>query len=64
MSNTNVMDSNNNTLGDSILKYTFKLSKITIILMNLGVCMTKIHNFYVCTVIMSNSTPLDFYLHY
>ena len=43
MSNTNVMDSNNNTLGDCIWKYAFKLSKITIIFMNLGVCMPKIH---------------------
>ena len=43
MSNTNVMDSNNNTLCDSIWKYAFKLSKITIIIMNLGVCMPKIH---------------------
>ena len=34
MSNTNVMDSNNNKLCDCIWKYAFKLSKITIIIMN------------------------------
>ena len=43
MSNTNVMDSNNNILSDSMLKYAFKLSKITIIIMNLDVFLPKIH---------------------
>ena len=58
MSNTNVMDSNNNILYDSFRKYAFELSKITIIIMNLDVFLQK--NPYVCTVIMSNSTTLDF----
>ena len=47
------MDSNNNKLCDSIWKYAFELSKITIIIMNMSVLF-----------IMSNSTPLDFCLHY
>ena len=37
------MDSNNNKLCDSIWKYALKLSKITIIIMNLDVFMPKIH---------------------
>ena len=41
MSNTNVMDNNNKKLWDSIWKYAFKLSKITIIIMNLDVFMPK-----------------------
>ena len=43
MSNTNVMDSNNNKLLDGIWKYAFKLSKTTIIIINLDVSMPKIH---------------------
>ena len=42
MSNTNVMDSKNNKLCDSIWKYAFKLSKITLIIMNLDVFLPKI----------------------
>ena len=38
MSNTNAMVSNNIKLCDSIWKYAFKLSKITIIIMNLDKC--------------------------
>ena len=37
------MDSNNNILYDSIRKYAFELSKITIIIMNLDVFLPKIH---------------------
>ena len=42
MSNTNDMVSNNTKLCDSIWKYAFKLSKITIIIMNLVGLLPKI----------------------
>ena len=52
MSNNNVMDGNTNQLcdtTDSILKYVFKLPKMTITIMNLDIFLEKIH---VCTDIM------------
>ena len=42
MNNTNAMGSNNNKSCDSFWKYAFKLSKITIIIMNLDVFLPNI----------------------